>query len=59
MEGVKEYDKKNWKLVIGSMENAIKTYLSSEEECRLLCEKPFDMGWYPDFIASVSSTNWW
>ena len=39
------------------MENAIKTYLSSEEECRLLCEKPFDMGWYPDFIASVSSTN--
>ena len=39
------------------MEKAIKTYLTSEEECRLMCEKPFDMGWYPDFIASVSSMS--
>ena len=41
------------------MEIAIKTYLVEEEECRLVCEKPFDMGWYPDFIASVSSMKWW
>ena len=58
MEGVDSYDQENWKSVIESMESAIKTYLASEEECRLLCEKPFDMGWYPDFIASISSTQY-
>ena len=25
------------------------------ENCRLSCEKPFDQGWYPDFISSTAS----
>ena len=37
------------------MENGLKSFYSAEEDCRLGCEKPFDMGWYPDFIASISS----
>ena len=57
MEGVEEYNKeeKDWGSVIESMENGVKSFILAEEECRLGCEKPFDMGWYPDFIASVSS----
>ena len=29
--------------------------LESEERCRLECEKPFDMGWFPEFVGAVSS----
>lgn len=37
------------------MEESLVAYLQAEEECRAQCEGPFDQGWYPDFIPSISS----
>ena len=39
------------------MEEAIDKYMKTEEECRFDCEKPFDQGWYPDFVSSVASRS--
>ena len=37
------------------MEDAVQLYLNAEDECRRDCEKPFDMGWFPEFVVSISS----
>ena len=37
------------------MEAALDAFLESEERCRFACEKPFDMGWFPDFVPAVAN----
>lgn len=57
LEGSKAYDNKQWLDVIKIMEESIHLYLAAEEKCRFECEKPFDMGWFPDFVSSVASES--
>jgi len=53
--GTDFYRSEDWEKLINTMEEALKEYLLAEELCRVNCDKPFDMGWYPDFKSSVSN----
>ncbi|XP_057671498.1 cartilage-associated protein-like [Diorhabda carinulata] len=55
IHGADAYEKKGWESVVFNMEESLVDYLQAEEECRAQCEGPFDHGWYPDFIASISN----
>ena len=55
LEGTEAYRSEKWSEVIEKMEETVEKYLTAEEECRFGCERPFDMGWFPDFITSISS----
>ncbi len=57
LSGTDSYREHSWSEVVDRMEKALKFYLEAEEECRFACEKPFDMGWFPDFIISISSKH--
>ena len=54
--GTEHYRRQEWPAVIETMEAALEAFLESEERCRFACEKPFDMGWFPDFVMAVAST---
>ena len=56
LTGTDHYRNEEWSDVVGTMEESVHLYLKTEEECRFDCEKPFDQGWYPDFVSSVAST---
>ena len=45
----------DWPQAIQYFETAIQAFLKSLDRCRLSCEKPFDQGWFPDFVSSVAS----
>ena len=45
----------DWSKAIELFEITLKKYLEELESCRLSCEKPFDQGWFPDFVSSVAS----
>ena len=45
----------DWPKAIQYFETAIQAFLKSLDRCRLSCEKPFDQGWFPDFVSSVAS----
>ncbi len=49
------YRDENWSSTADRMEGALKRYFSADDKCRAACERPFDMGWFPDFITSVAS----
>ena len=49
------YEQQNWSLASLEFEQALSAYLNELEDCRLLCEKPFDHGWFPDFVSSIAS----
>ena len=49
------YQNDQWIDVTEVMEMALKNYIQQMQICRVMCEKPFDMGWFPDFITSVAS----
>lgn len=49
------YVKEDWSKLVETMESALALYFQEEEMCRVQCEKPFDMGWYPDFVSAVSN----
>ncbi|KAF7287698.1 hypothetical protein GWI33_003341 [Rhynchophorus ferrugineus] len=53
--GCAAYEKKDWNAVINYMEKSLFSYLQSEDECRSLCEGPFDAGFFFDFIPSISN----
>jgi len=53
--GTDYYRAEDWEKLIEAMEEALKMYLVAEELCRVNCDKPFDMGWYPDFTSSVAN----
>jgi len=55
LAGKANYALKDWAALVNNMEEAIRLYLQEEEFCRVQCEKPFNMGWYPDFVSSVSN----
>ena len=55
--GVAAYNKEEWSIVIAEMERAVTSYLDAENQCRRNCEKPFDMGWFPEFVVSMSSND--
>ncbi|CAH1153591.1 unnamed protein product [Phaedon cochleariae] len=55
VHGADAYEGKHWSTVIDNMEESLSAYLQAEEECRAHCEGPFDHGWYPDFIPSISN----
>lgn len=37
------------------MEAALTAYWRGLEDCRLMCEEPFDQGWFPDFVSSIAN----
>lgn len=53
--GLDAYDKKDWKLVENNMEESLIAYLQAEENCRALCEGPFNQGWFPDLVPSIAN----
>lgn len=55
VHGASAYERKDWDSVVHNMEESLLSYLQSEEECRALCEGPFNQGWFPDFIPAVSN----
>ncbi|CAH1103258.1 unnamed protein product [Psylliodes chrysocephalus] len=55
VHGAESYEHKDWQSVIFNMEESLTEYIQAEEECRAQCEGPFDHGWYPDFIPSISN----
>ncbi|KAF5293323.1 hypothetical protein FQR65_LT10988 [Abscondita terminalis] len=55
IHGIDAYEKKDWKAVENNMEESLISYLQAEEECRALCEGPFDQGWYPDLIPAIAN----
>lgn len=57
IRGMETYGKKDFDRTTTYMELSVVEYLTSEEECRALCEGPFDQGWFPDFISSISSNH--
>lgn len=55
VRGVKAYENENYAEAVGEFESSLKSYMESEEECRIYCEGPFDQGWYPEFTSSVAN----
>jgi len=53
--GVKAYNNQEWVEVVEKMEEAVNLYIDAENECRRDCQRPFDMGWFPEFIVSISN----
>lgn len=51
------YERQDWHLASAQFESALDAYWTELEKCRLLCEKSFDHGWFPDFVSSVASTR--
>ena len=49
------YQNEHYKEAIEHMEEALNLYWKEYDQCRHLCESPFDQGWFPDFVSSVSS----
>lgn len=54
-KGREHYVREEWKSAIEEMEMAVQKLVLAEEMCRHACEKPFDMGWFPDFVTSVAN----
>lgn len=54
-EALETYRKEEWAETAETMEESLKLFLHAEEECRVECEKPFDMGWFPDFVSSIAN----
>ena len=57
IRGSEAYKKKDFERSTNYFELSLIEYLQAEEECRAECEGPFDQGWFPDFISSISSTK--
>ncbi|CAL4059374.1 unnamed protein product, partial [Meganyctiphanes norvegica] len=55
IQGSNAYYDEDWLLAIEYMEKSLELYWEAEAECRLLCENPFDQGWFPDYISSVAN----
>lgn len=58
IRGVQAYENENYAEAVGEFEYSLKTYMDSEESCRIYCEGPFDQGWYPEFTSSVTSKRY-
>lgn len=49
------YKENNFDLTITHMEHSLKMFLEEYQNCRYMCESPFDQGWFPDFVSSVAN----
>ena len=47
--------KRTWRGL--QFEEALSSFFIELENCRLLCEKSFDQGWFPDFVSSIASNS--
>nr|CAD7402412.1 unnamed protein product [Timema poppensis] len=54
IHGSEAYRNEDFRSVIGYIEESLDELLKEEEECRAFCEGPFDQGWFPDFVSSIS-----
>ena len=55
VRGSASYKKADYQRAANYMELSLQEYLHSDDQCRVMCEGPFDQGWFPDFISSISS----
>nr|CAD7594767.1 unnamed protein product [Timema genevievae] len=55
IHGSEAYRNEDFQSVIGYIEESLDELLKEEEECRAFCEGPFDQGWFPDFVSSISN----
>ncbi|XP_076061271.1 prolyl 3-hydroxylase 1-like [Oratosquilla oratoria] len=53
--GNKEYFEEHYEQAIEHMEKSLELYWEEDLDCRMMCEAPFDMGWFPDFVSSVAN----
>nr|CAD7462472.1 unnamed protein product [Timema tahoe] len=56
IHGSEAYRNEDFQSVIGYIEESLDELLKEEEECRAFCEGPFDQGWFPDFVSSISKS---
>lgn len=54
--GIKAYSKNNWVDTITHMEEVLKDYFSSENNCRMECEQQPEQEQSPEFLITVSNT---
>lgn len=55
IRGTLAYQENNFDLTLTHMEKSLKLFYDEYENCRFLCESPFDQGWFPDFVSSIAS----
>ncbi|KAK7067091.1 procollagen-proline 3-dioxygenase activity protein [Halocaridina rubra] len=55
IQGNTAYNNNDYAGTINLMEESLREYYRADDDCRKLCEKPFDQGWFPDFISSVAN----
>ncbi|CAB3240670.1 unnamed protein product [Arctia plantaginis] len=53
--GINSYFKKNWAETVASMEEAIKNYIASENQCRVECEHQPGQEWSSEFVITLSN----
>ncbi|XP_066983028.1 prolyl 3-hydroxylase 1-like [Macrobrachium rosenbergii] len=53
--GNSAYNNNEYGKAVNLMEKSLMAYHKAEDDCRHLCEKPFDQGWFPDFISSIAN----
>ncbi|XP_075975092.1 cartilage-associated protein-like [Anticarsia gemmatalis] len=53
--GKESYEKKNWAETVASMEEVIKDYISSENICRVECERQPGQEWSSEFVITLSN----
>jgi len=53
--GKESYENENWEVSALQFEEALSSFFIELENCRLLCEKSFDQGWFPDFTSSIAN----
>ena len=55
MAGDFAHQQEDYEGSVRHMEEALVLYWEALEDCKAMCEEPFDMGWFPDFVSSVAS----
>ncbi|GAB1602337.1 prolyl 3-hydroxylase 1-like isoform X2 [Argonauta hians] len=54
IKGQEKQREEQWEEGVKHMEEAIREFIKEEEECRILCEGPYDHEGFPDFINAIS-----
>lgn len=55
IQGNTAYNNNNYEETIHYMEESVDAYYNADDDCRRLCENPFDQGWFPDFVSSIAN----
>ncbi|KZC12803.1 Synaptonemal complex protein SC65, partial [Dufourea novaeangliae] len=54
-KGVSAYENEDYADAAVLFETSLRSYMESEEQCRLYCEGHFDQGWHPEFTSSIAN----